>query len=142
LVDVRANDQTIVSQAALTPGGEVAFKAPAKAGWVYASLMLPDGLEARRAACEPIWGSQTSYCRDHLLMAAITSAIYLAQPTSIPGKIRHKASSQTSTVHWGQARNEGMAPTAATRLAATGVPVLAAALILLARLRRRRMEES
>ncbi|MFA5787902.1 MAG: CehA/McbA family metallohydrolase [Actinomycetota bacterium] len=83
LVDVRANDQTIVSQAVLTPGGEAAFKAPAKAGWVYASLMLPDGLEARRAACDPILGSQTSYCRDHLLMAAITSAIYLAQPTSL-----------------------------------------------------------
>ncbi|HZQ26244.1 MAG TPA: CehA/McbA family metallohydrolase, partial [Acidimicrobiales bacterium] len=78
LVTIRANSRTIVDGAALTPGGEVRFTAPAEGGWVRASLLLPDTTAERSASCDPLVGAQTTYCRDHLVEVALTSPIYLA----------------------------------------------------------------
>lgn len=79
LVQVRANGKTILNDAPLAPGGEVRFKAPSKPGWVRATLLLPDATAERDTVCDPIAGNITSYCRNKLLVAAMTSPIYLQQ---------------------------------------------------------------
>jgi hypothetical protein len=90
-VQVRANrpqpdskdpGRTLIDNAPLTPGGEVRFKAPDNTGWVRATLFLPEA-KAERSACEPAFGSQTSYCRNSILITALTSPIYLAHPTQL-----------------------------------------------------------
>jgi hypothetical protein len=50
---------------------------PAAAMWVRAELLVPDAKEARRTACNPIVGDQTTVCRNDLLMQALSSPIYL-----------------------------------------------------------------
>ncbi len=80
LVEVRANGTTLLSDAPLVPGGTIDFTSPAKAGWVRASLYLPDGAAQRRLACDDELGSKTTLCRYELGMIAMTSAIYLAVP--------------------------------------------------------------
>ena len=66
--------------AALAPGGEVRFRAPVdrSQGWVRATLSLPDTTDARRLVCEPLLGGETTYCRNPITVAAITSPIYLS----------------------------------------------------------------
>lgn len=79
LVQIRANGKTIRNDAPLAPGGEVRFKAPSKPGWVRATLLLPDATAERDTVCDPLAGNITSYCRNKLLVAAMTSPIYLQQ---------------------------------------------------------------
>ena len=45
--------------------------------FVRAELLLPDAKAARRAACDPVIGSQTTLCRNDLLMEALSSPIYI-----------------------------------------------------------------
>jgi hypothetical protein len=45
--------------------------------FVRAQLLRPDLASQRRAGCDPVIGSQTTVCRDRLLMDALTSPIYL-----------------------------------------------------------------
>lgn len=84
LVTVRANGSTLVDQATLTPGQEVRFTAPAEPGWVRAELALPEEADLRQTLCDPVAGSETTYCRDRLLIVALTSPIYTADPSSPP----------------------------------------------------------
>jgi hypothetical protein len=49
-------------------------------GWVRAELVLPDAQAQRQTGCDPIVGSQTTYCRNRELVLSLTSAIYQAQP--------------------------------------------------------------
>lgn len=76
-IEVRANGGFVFAGEWLLPGGELRFRAPDRPGWVRATASLPDGSALRRALCDPALGGDTSYCRDPLLVVALTSAIYL-----------------------------------------------------------------
>ncbi len=82
MVQVRANGATLLSEdnTVLLPAGEVRFAAPANPGWVRATLLQPDAAAQRAGTCDSIVGLQTTYCRNHVLVTALTSAIYLALP--------------------------------------------------------------
>jgi hypothetical protein len=54
------------------------FVAPPGSTWVRAEIVEPDGADARRTACDPVVGDQTTYCRNSLGRLAMTSAIHLA----------------------------------------------------------------
>ena len=45
--------------------------------WVRAELFDPDLAEQREVACDPLVGSGTTYCRNMLLVTAMTSALYV-----------------------------------------------------------------
>jgi predicted metal-dependent phosphoesterase TrpH len=90
LVEVRANDATLLADAPLTPGGAVTFTSPAEAGWVYARLRAAEAVEERRTACDSTLGQprevsvpigsedvHTTYCRAPVGVLAMTSAMYL-----------------------------------------------------------------
>ena len=79
-VEIRANGQTIHSDAPLLPGGDFTFDAPNEAGWVRATLAIPDGKDARIENCEPVVSGETTYCREQIFLAALTSPIYLETP--------------------------------------------------------------
>ncbi len=80
MVEVRANGSTAVAGAALAPGGEVRFTAPANraSGWVRTTLSLPDPTAPAKPGCNSLIGARTTYCRNPLTMVALTSPIYLA----------------------------------------------------------------
>jgi hypothetical protein len=50
---------------------------PAATKWVRAELLVPDAKDARRTACDPVIGTQTTLCRNDLLMEALSSPIFL-----------------------------------------------------------------
>lgn len=54
-----------------------AFELPEGTGWVRAELYEPDLAEARTAACDPLLGGETTYCRNALGVLAMTSAIFV-----------------------------------------------------------------
>ncbi len=77
LVRVRANGQTLLDGAALAPGGQVTFTAPAGgAGWVRASETLPQPLLDADPGCVAM-GQPYSTCLGDQAMAGMTSPIYL-----------------------------------------------------------------
>ncbi len=55
------------------------FSAPANATWVRAEIAEPDLADERRVTCDTVVGSETTYCRNDLLVLAMTSAIYVAE---------------------------------------------------------------
>jgi predicted metal-dependent phosphoesterase TrpH len=77
LVKVRANGQTIVDTA-LSPAGELRFRAPYEKGWVRADLLLAPSDTRSAPGCEPN-GQFISTCAADYLVAGITSPIYLAK---------------------------------------------------------------
>lgn len=79
-VDVRANGRTIVDRAELLPGAEITFTSPDEAGWVRATLYGPDMRQERAAVCDPLIGAHSTFCRNHIVMLAVTSPIYLSAP--------------------------------------------------------------
>jgi hypothetical protein len=92
LVEVRANGTTVLTDTPLAPGGMVDFTAPAKRGWVRATLYAPDAKAQRRAACDGTFGDRTTYCRYDVGMLAMTSAMYLrdvAHPRPHPKRKPH-----------------------------------------------------
>lgn len=76
-VELRANGVQLVQGKALLPGKVYAFTSPSQPGWVRAILHGPDQRDARRMICNPILGDLTTYCRNRVLVLALTSAIYL-----------------------------------------------------------------
>jgi hypothetical protein len=76
LVDVRSNGRTVVAASPLAPGQTVDFVLD-QPGWVWAQLYADDD---RRSACDPLVGSQTTYCRNRVGVLAMTSALWLAPP--------------------------------------------------------------
>lgn len=56
------------------------FSVPADKTWVRAEIFEPDAKQERSTACDGIFGSQTTYCRNSLLVLGMTSALYLAEP--------------------------------------------------------------
>jgi histidinol phosphatase-like PHP family hydrolase len=107
LVRVRANDETIVDNEPIGPGGSITFPAPDEPGWVHATLLGPDATEQRKEHCDPVAAGleqaidddpipddpfgdfdsdiqqRTTYCRNHIAVLAQTSAMYVAVPTTI-----------------------------------------------------------
>jgi hypothetical protein len=53
------------------------LRTPSSSTWIRAELVDPDLLEARRASCDSLVGTQTTYCRNMLAVTAMTSAVYL-----------------------------------------------------------------
>lgn len=62
----------------LGPGGTFSFRTTSR--WVRAELLLPDLQPFRQNRCDPIVGSETTYCRNRLLVLAMTSPIYQVTP--------------------------------------------------------------
>ncbi len=56
------------------PGGLVTIP-PSAARWTRVELLLPDA-RSQRDTCDPLVGGETTYCRNELLVLALTSAIY------------------------------------------------------------------
>ena len=56
------------------------FTLPKDKTWVRAEIFEPDAAEQRAQACDDPFGSQTTYCRNALLVLAMTSALYLGEP--------------------------------------------------------------
>ena len=50
---------------------------PAAQIFVRAELLAPDASDVRQAGCDPVVGSQTTLCRDDLVMEALTSPLFL-----------------------------------------------------------------
>ena len=58
------------------------FRLPRKATWVRAELFDPDLAEERGVICDDLFGTQTTYCRNQLLVTAMTSAMYVRKRAS------------------------------------------------------------
>ena len=86
-VRVRANGTTLLT-APLARGGEVHFTAPSDPGWVRASLLLDAADSPLALPCTLIAGESLLQpsCRERHMLAAMTSAIYVAAPGhELPG---------------------------------------------------------
>jgi hypothetical protein len=57
------------------------FRLPAEATWVRAEIFDPDLARERGVVCDDAVGSETTYCRNLLLVLAMTSALYLRSET-------------------------------------------------------------
>ena len=55
------------------------FTAPKGVTWAFAELYGEDAREERQQLCEPLIGSQTTYCRNRIALLAMTSALYVKQ---------------------------------------------------------------
>lgn len=62
------------------------FTLPEDKTWVRAEIFEPDAREQRAQACDDVFGSETTYCRNALLVLAMTSALYLEQPVAEPDR--------------------------------------------------------
>lgn len=56
---------------------ETRFTPTPNAKWVRAEIRVPDAQDQRRASCDPAVGSQTTVCRNRLVVEALTSAMYI-----------------------------------------------------------------
>ena len=56
------------------------FRLPRRADWVRAEIFDPDLAQERGVTCDDLLGDETTYCRNLLLVRAMTSAIYLEEP--------------------------------------------------------------
>lgn len=56
------------------------FSLPKEQTWVRAEIFHPDAAAERSAICDSTFGSQTTYCRNSLLVLGMTSALFLAEP--------------------------------------------------------------
>jgi hypothetical protein len=66
-----------------SPAFKHRYDVPARTSWVRAELVLPDGESEREAACDQMFGGETTYCRNALGALAMTSAIFVREPTVI-----------------------------------------------------------
>ena len=91
------------------------FTLPEDKTWVRAEIFEPDAKDERAQACNDVFGSQTTYCRNALLVLAMTSALYLQEPDVQPDR------STTLTYDGDTSAQAGsMATFAATLLGADG----------------------
>jgi hypothetical protein len=87
LLSVRANGKPARADGPLEPGGQVTLNAPAEPGWVRATLYLEGGQSAVDPSCAPPESPPFSTCSQDLLVAAMTSPIWVADPPppTLPG---------------------------------------------------------
>ena len=88
------------------------FQAPATSTWMRAEIFEPDAAAERAAACDGSLGGETTYCRNHLLVRAMTSALYL-----------RAARRPTEIVYTGDTRARGETVYLAAQLTSAGAPV-------------------
>ncbi|MGH2829240.1 MAG: hypothetical protein ACRDJM_02030, partial [Actinomycetota bacterium] len=60
----------------MAAGDSVTLTMPAGARWIRAELRHPDAQDERSASCDPLIGSDSTYCRNRLIVEALTSPIY------------------------------------------------------------------
>ena len=64
------------------------FRLPASSTWTHAQVYGEDGREQRDPGCTTVFGADmtksTPYCRDQVLMLAMSSSIYLGMPAAEP----------------------------------------------------------
>ena len=78
------SDLEVKEELALTAEWRAAIAADK---WIRAELRRTDLRAERRAACDPLLGGQTTYCRNGLFVEALTSPIYVTAPMSAaPGR--------------------------------------------------------
>jgi hypothetical protein len=58
------------------PAFEHSFTMPPEATWVRAEIFDPDLAEERRSLCDEPFGGESTYCRNMLAVAGMTSAMY------------------------------------------------------------------
>ena len=95
-----------------SPAFEHSFVPPAGSTWVRAEIFEPDASGERSSTCDGLVGDETTYCRNQLLVRAMTSPIYLAaqrRPTNLS--------------YIGDERARGENVRLAAELASEGVPV-------------------
>ena len=81
-----------------TPSFEHTFTLPASERWARAEVFDPDGSEARDAACDGAVGQETTYCRNQLLVRAMSSPIYFSaarEPTTLDYTGEERARGET-----------------------------------------------
>lgn len=85
LVQVRANGETIVHDELLAPGAAITFEAPDAEGWVRASLQVLTAPGELDPACDLLTGTPvaTSYCRNQLVVASLTSPLYVERVPTV-----------------------------------------------------------
>ncbi len=64
------------------PTFEHTFTADDDVTWVRAEIGIPDLAAERALLCDAPLGAQTTYCRNRLLVLAMTSALYLPEELS------------------------------------------------------------
>jgi hypothetical protein len=76
---VRANGRPLLEAASASIGPGVRFRAPSTPGWVRATLVVVPALDALDPVCRALDGTPlaTSYCRNRLVVSALTSPIYV-----------------------------------------------------------------
>jgi len=57
--------------------GALRVTVPEGAKWLRAELRRADAQDARRAGCDPLVGAGTTYCRNRLVVEALTSPVYV-----------------------------------------------------------------
>ncbi|MFN2588028.1 MAG: CehA/McbA family metallohydrolase [Actinomycetota bacterium] len=82
LLDVRGTRGRSLAEGVVVDGTEFSYEVtPAgNVTWVRAEIYEPDAGAERAAACDGLFGGETTYCRNDLAVLAMTSAIYLAEP--------------------------------------------------------------
>ena len=87
-LSVRANGAPLQDDRELAPGEESRFNAPAKPGWVRATLYLDGGgVHAIDPNCAPPESPPISTCAEDWSVAAMTSPIWVAEAAGPPPKV-------------------------------------------------------
>ncbi|HEX8207851.1 MAG TPA: CehA/McbA family metallohydrolase [Solirubrobacteraceae bacterium] len=88
-VRVRANGATLLDGRPLAPGGEIAFRAPAAAGWVRAVLYQQQQSADVDPFCRPPASAESPIvlCTADLAVSAMTSPLYLETPGTGSGTL-------------------------------------------------------
>lgn len=79
-VVVDGGEQAFAPVAVTSEPFEHRFTLPPGATWARAEVLLPDLREERRALCDGLLGGVTTYCRNRLLVLAMSSPIYFRGP--------------------------------------------------------------
>jgi hypothetical protein len=83
LVRVVSDRGSVLTQ--LPAAGSLTFRPgtggiPPARRFVRAELLEPDAAPARRGSCDKVLGTQTTVCRDDLLVESLTSPIFIRAP--------------------------------------------------------------
>jgi hypothetical protein len=107
LLEIRSNGKTHLEEV-LAPGQTVDFTAPDEQGWIYAKLSGPDLRDERAQTCDPVVSTlplsdiagedgRTTYCRNAIVELALTSPIYLEEPSEpVPTTITYTGPTEVS----------------------------------------------
>jgi predicted metal-dependent phosphoesterase TrpH len=69
--------RVVTDEETLESSGPIVVR-PRAFRWVRAELLLPDAQGQRMSSCDALIGNQSTYCRNRLIVLALTSAIYVS----------------------------------------------------------------